>query len=355
MSLSYFEAVNILNSQETLTDVGDASQKLAKSIAKMIHEFDTVSAHLHTIDMQGLTAPMLPHWTALSQNFRQQIWQFRNNAGLISSRLTMFVSLVLPLATRNLNGGSSHNHQEKLQVLQSFIGVSSDHAAQTRSLTEGMLMLNSNLNAFHSNFARFAASRMTSGQSELQEVAQKIGQLDARVKQLYIGVGRLVGIEIAFLVFSTFRMVMSSGRTGKSKGSRHRLTLTNTDATAVSKEYDNIDRLQNEFAHADHNVQMQLRKTDTVSTSRAAISSLVSNQMVAVQAMLGLCLAIWARLQTDCMEILGWLQGSGHNAFPSVLSAYMEGGHTIYAPLARALDTFTASIDPSLFPGLAQQ
>ncbi|KAJ8700804.1 hypothetical protein PTI98_003794 [Pleurotus ostreatus] len=326
MSLSYFEAVNILNSQETLTDVGDASQKLAKSIAKMIHEFDTVSAHLHTIDMQGLTAPMLPHWTALSQNFRQQIWQFRNNAGLISSRLTMFVSLVLPLATRNLNGGSSHNHQEKLQVLQSFIGVSSDHAAQTRSLTEGMLMLNSNLNAFHSNFARFAASRMTSGQSELQEVAQKIGQLDARVKQ-----------------------------TGKSKGSRHRLTLTNTDATAVSKEYDNIDRLQNEFAHADHNVQMQLRKTDTVSTSRAAISSLVSNQMVAVQAMLGLCLAIWARLQTDCMEILGWLQGSGHNAFPSVLSAYMEGGHTIYAPLARALDTFTASIDPSLFPGLAQQ
>lgn len=97
--------------------------------------------------------------------------------------------------------------------------------------------------------------------------------------------------------------------------------------------------------------------------------------MVAVQAMLGLCLAIWARLQTDCMEILGWLQGSSHNvsrnnslshiinddpfspfqAFPSVLSAYMEGGHTIYAPLARALDTFTASIDPSLFPGLAQQ
>lgn len=67
MSLSYFEAVNILNSQETLTDVGDASQKLAKSIVKMIHEFDTVSAHLHTIDMQGLTAPMLPHWTALSQ------------------------------------------------------------------------------------------------------------------------------------------------------------------------------------------------------------------------------------------------------------------------------------------------
>ena len=67
MSLSYFEAVNILNSQETLTDTVDASQKLAKSIVKMIHEFDTVSAHLHTIDMQGLTQPMLPHWTALSQ------------------------------------------------------------------------------------------------------------------------------------------------------------------------------------------------------------------------------------------------------------------------------------------------
>lgn len=67
MSLSYFEAVNILNSQETLTDTADASQKLAKSIVKMIHEFDTVSAHLHTIDMQGLTAPMLPHWTTLSQ------------------------------------------------------------------------------------------------------------------------------------------------------------------------------------------------------------------------------------------------------------------------------------------------
>ncbi|KAJ8521524.1 hypothetical protein ONZ45_g1782 [Pleurotus djamor] len=197
----------------------------------------------------------------------------------------------------------------------------------TRSLTESVMNLNANLNAFHGNFAKFTASRMTSGQSELRDVAQKVGELEAMVGHFYQCVGRLLGAEATFLVFATSRMIMSSGRSGKTKMSRHRTTLTSAETTAASRAYEQVDRIQSELTHADYASQLQHRKTDTVTTSRAALSTLVSDQMILTQAILGLSLAIWARLQTDCRDILAWLQGTTPE-LPAALSVFNDGNRT---------------------------
>ncbi|KAL0946185.1 hypothetical protein HGRIS_012446 [Hohenbuehelia grisea] len=367
-AMTYAEAVRTLNASDVQADISEACQKLAKTTVKMMQEFDHIAAQLHTIDLQGQSAPLLPQWNVLRQNYREVVWQFRTNAGLISGRLKLFCSLILPLATRNITGGSSRNHQEKLQVLQSFMGVSlprtplvasihlfqikvsSDHAALTRSLAENVLKLNSSLSGFHTGFTRFAASRVSSGQTELRNLRHKISELETELKQLYIGVGRLVGVEVGFLVYSTFRTIISASRSGRNKVSRHRLALHGSDAIAVGRLYEQLDRTHNEVAHADYAAQVSHRRNDSVTTSRAAVSSLASDQMMAIQGSLGLFLAIWSRLQTDCTEILRWVQTThSPNDLPPSLTVYLQGGQTFYSTLAQSLDAFVSAIDPSLF------
>jgi hypothetical protein len=98
----------------------------------------------------------------------------------------MFCTVVLPLTSRTLKEGSARSHDEKIKVLQSYMSISSDHAALTKSLAENAVKLNSNLNSFHSEFAQLVSrSASTSGRTELRDLQHKISELEANVKQLY--------------------------------------------------------------------------------------------------------------------------------------------------------------------------
>jgi len=226
--ISYTDAVRIFSDGDVQADLDDACKKLAQSTVDMMQAFDSVATQLHTVDLHGLAAPTLPKWNLIRKDFRDLVWQSRTNAGFISGRLKMFCTVILPLTSRTLNGGSTRSHDEKIKVLQSYMNISSDHAALTRSLAENAVKLNSTLNTFHFEFATLVSRTATSGQTELRELQHKISELEASVKQLYIGIGRLRGAEVSFLVFSAFRVVAASGRVGKSKCTRQK-PVSHTD------------------------------------------------------------------------------------------------------------------------------
>ena len=71
---------------------------------------------------------------------------------------------------------------------------------------------------------------------------------------------------------------------------------------------------QNEIAHAHYASQVSHRKTDVLTTARTTLSMLVSDEMLTIETGLSLFLSIWSRLQTDCMDILKWLQKGKHHS-----------------------------------------
>ena len=70
---------------------------------------------------------------------------------------------------------------------------------------------------------------------------------------------------------------------------------------------------RNEVTHAQYTAQVCHRKTDALTTAQTMISTLVSDEMIAIESSLSFFLSIWSRLQYDCNDILHWLQHSrGH-------------------------------------------
>ena len=154
-AFTYAEAIRTLNTGDVQADLNDACEQLTSSIVELVEKFDTVSKLLHTTDLQGPTTTFRAQWTVLCkvktrasgslyradrhQEFKDLLWHFRSNAGFISGRLKsespvpkgwynssalatlVFCNVVLPLAARNASGARSHD--EKLQVLQSFMAV----------------------------------------------------------------------------------------------------------------------------------------------------------------------------------------------------------------------------------------
>jgi hypothetical protein len=152
-SITYDEVVRILNTDDVQADLDDACEQLALSVVELTEKFDTVAKLLHTIDLQGPTTTFRAQWNVLRkvktrvsdflylantrQDFKDLVWDFRSNAGFISGRLksesyvpkgsysgsgtSVFCNVVLPLAARNSSGARSHD--EKLQVLQSYMAV----------------------------------------------------------------------------------------------------------------------------------------------------------------------------------------------------------------------------------------
>ncbi|KAK7042361.1 tryptophan synthase beta subunit-like PLP-dependent enzyme [Favolaschia claudopus] len=299
--LSYIDIVRCFN--ELDDDFKDASRNLALSTVQLLQGYDSISMQLHSVDLQAAMPPVKPQWKLIRKDYMELVCLLRMNAVTCSARIKMFCNVILPLSVRSSNSQSSRSHQEKQHVLQSFITISAEQAALTFQLAEKAVHLNSVASNFHTEIARATSQRASSGQRELQDLAQKISVLQTDVQNF-----KLSHPDATYLAFTAFRLIVSSGQqSSKMKLSRYPLTLDN-DLSQISNLFQELDGMRNEVAHAQYTTQISHRKSDVLSQARTAISDLVPSQTLMLEGTLNLFAAIWLRLQTDSLDILNWVQ-----------------------------------------------
>jgi len=357
--MSYSDGVNILVDKDVQDDINDACNKLAHSMNAMMDKFDSIAKHMHTLDLLRHTAPLKPRWESMRRDVAELLWQFRTNAGVISGRLKLFCTAVLPMAARNIDGrsaGKSHYHRESLQVLQSFMTISAEHAALTRSLIERTTRLSTLLAGFSNEFAKLVSRQPISGQKEMCNLSLRMSELEKHIQSLFLVTGQLSNSDITHLMYNSVRLVSSAGRTGgRSKLFRRRITLAG-DLSNIGKVYEQLDRKRNEVVHAQYDAQLHQSRTDPVATAHTMVSAFCLDQLLTSESGLSLYLAIWSRLRTDCSDILYWIKSPpGQFSVPPIISSYLEGGNTLYATLATALDVYAAGVDPSLYANFDRQ
>ncbi|KAF8062327.1 hypothetical protein FPV67DRAFT_266790 [Lyophyllum atratum] len=348
-TVSYADTVRSVNAGDVQGDLDSACEQLALTAIRLMENFEYIAKQLHTIDLLGLASPFKPQWSSLRKEFRDLLWHFRSNAGFISARLKMFCTVVLPLTARN--SSTSRSHDEKLQVLRSFMSISADHAALTRNLVGNAMKFNNTLNTFNTDFLKFASQRVTAGQRELRELSEKLTDLESNVRQLCLANGKFSSPDVTHFAYSLYRTCASSKRkSSRGKASHQRLALNTPDLAIIDRLYEQLDLTRNEVAHAQYTAQVCHRKTDAITTAQTAMSTLVSDEMIAIESGISFFLAIWSRLQWDCTDILHWLQNPrNHPETPSAIVSLLDGGQTLYATVADALDTCVIGIDPSHF------
>ena len=131
----------------------------------------------------------------------------------------------------------------------------------------------------------------------------------------------------------------------------------------------------NEVAHAQYALQTGPARSDVLLNNvQTHLALLVSDVLLTTESVIGLFLAVWARLQCDCTEMLYWLKGTGENvcfrltvlfiypglwmiqgAIPPCITVYAEQGKNLYAGIASGLDVFVSGLDPSWFTQLSQK
>jgi hypothetical protein len=348
-TVNYADTVRSVNAADVQEDLDNACEQLSSTGIRLMENFDNVAKQLHTIDLLGLTSPFKPQWNTLRKDFRDLLWHFRSNAGFISARLKMFCSVVLPLTARN--SSTSRSHDEKLQVLRSFMSISADHSALTRNLVGNAMKFNNALNTFHTEFLKFSSQRVAAGQRELRELSQKLTDLESSVRQLCLANGKFSSPDVTHFAYSMYRTCASSKRKStRAKASHQRLALNTPELATIDRLYEQLDLSRNEVAHAQYTAQVCHRKTDAITTAQTTMSTLVSDEMIAIELGLSFFLSIWSRLQSDCTDILHWLQNPrNHPETPGAIVALLDGGQTLYATVADALDTCVMGIDPSHF------
>lgn len=347
--ITYSNAVRAFNDRDVQEDIKDACRRLAQAMSTLVERFDAITKQMHTIDMKRLTSPLKPRWCAIRKEFTELLWQYRTNAGFISGRLKLFCTSVLPLAARNIEGRSRRSHEECMQVLQSFMTISAEHAALTRSLVERAMSVSSLLLGFHIDFSKLASSHVSIGQKEILDLSHRLSELEGYIRQLCISNGEISNPDVSHIVFSTFRIVVGSGRRpGRSKITHQRLPLAD-DLASVTRAYEGLERKRNEVAHAQYAAQLRHSGKDFLSGVQTTLATLVSDDILTFESGLSLFLAVWSRLRTDCSEMFHWLQNPSPQAkIPLAVSTYAESNHSLYVTLAGALDVCAASIDPSL-------
>lgn len=131
---------------------------------------------------------------------------------------------------------------------------------------------------------------------------------------------------------------------------------------------------RNEVAHAQYAAQLRQSRTDPVATAHTMLSAFSLDQLLTSESGLSLYLAIWSRLRTDCSDIFHWIKNPPGQSVgsvspshlgtiietctqnvPPVILSYLEGGSTLYATLATALDVYAAGVDPSLYASERQE
>ncbi|KAJ7701752.1 hypothetical protein B0H17DRAFT_163832 [Mycena rosella] len=307
--LSYLDVVRIFNELEP--DLNDACKTLAQSTVRLMQDFDSIAAQLHSVDIQAMMPPVKPQWKLIRRNYKELVSQIRTNALTISARIKMFCAVILPLSIRPSAGQSSRSHHEKLHVLQSYMAISAEQAVLTFQLVSKAVELNSVSSNLHTEIARATSQRASSGQRELQDLSQKISALQMNVQNLYSGSSKLSCPDATYVAFTAFRMIASAGRqSSKAKLSRYHLALQGNDLSQISSLFQDLDGTRNEVTHAQYTTQISHRKSDVLSKARTAISDIVPNEILMLEAPLNLLLAIWLRLQADCLEIVNWIQNN---------------------------------------------
>lgn len=350
-TLSYSEAVCVFNDDAFVSDLKESFQILGQSMLALLHSFDSISSQLHTFDLQGMTTQLRPKWRGLHKEFADVVLQFRTNAGLISGRLRMFSDTVLPLTVRILTGhrGAVETQDEILQVLESFMTLSAEHARLSYPLAENVVRLTSTLNSFHTEFSKYASSKSSTPHQDVQQLCHKFAELEGIVKRLYYAIGKLTGGDVTLMAFSSLRLVATvRKRAPRARLSQTQLAFPGTSLASIASLYQQLERTENEKTHIHYTVQMAHRRTDLITMVRTAMSSLVSNEITTFETGLTFLLTLWSRLQTDCLQLNKWLSESCHQEIPACVLAYAESQKTFYRPLSDCLNIFSAEIDQSL-------
>ncbi|KAJ2925308.1 hypothetical protein H1R20_g11732, partial [Candolleomyces eurysporus] len=305
--LTYPEATRAFADENVRDDINDACARLGQAMSNMMERFDSVAKQMHTLDLQRLAAPLKPRWDALSKEFRELLWQYRNNAGIISGRLKMFCTSVLPIAARNLSGRSRQTYEETVKVLQAFMSISAEHAALTRTLLDRALAFLQQMVAFHAELAKLVSRQSTTGQREIYELAVKLSDLEAQVGQICILNLEVPRPDVTHVTYSTFKIVSSSGRRpGRSKIPQQRMALSD-DLGKLTQAYQGLESRRNEFVHAQYSAQVRTPQANYLGLPQMAVAPLVCDLMLSLENSLGLFLSIWARLKIDCNDILQWI------------------------------------------------
>ncbi|KAL0579932.1 hypothetical protein V5O48_002103 [Marasmius crinis-equi] len=354
--LTYSDTVLAFNDDSLVSSLNDACQNLARSSVKLMKSFEAISSQLNSLDAQthNNAPPLRPRWSGIHRlkDFTDIVRQHRVSAGLISGRIKMLYGLILPMVTRNPDRESDRSRNEKINVLKSYINISSDHAAFTYTLAENALRVTSKLNTFHTEFAKNSCQGDTSGQKELRDLTYKLSELEGVVEQLCSALGKSSQPDASILAFTVLR-ISGSGRLRPTRRSltSEKVALSGTEAAAIADLFDQLESAHNELAHIHYSVEVTRRRTDLMNTTRTAMSTLVSDEILNIQAGLSLFLAIWASLRTECMAILDWLQNrKKYSKPPACVETYLATGYTLYSTLAGALDVYIDGLDPSHFP-----
>ncbi|KAG5335685.1 hypothetical protein C0989_000727 [Termitomyces sp. Mn162] len=292
--VTYADALRSMNSSDVRADLDSACEQLAWTAVRLMENFDHIAKQLHTIDMLTSTPPSKSQWDSLRKDFMDLLWNFRNNAGFISGRL----KIVLPLAARNSTSSRSHN--EKLQVLGSFMSISADHAALTRNLVGSAMKFNSSLNTFHMEFLKTVSHGATGGQRELRKLAHKLTDLESSIRQVCTVVGFILTYDVKWMVTSYAKNASYSG----------------SDVT--------------HFAFS-------VYRGCGSSKRKASRSRTLHQQLVLSTPELVSLGRLYEQLDPSAKET------------PGVIIGLMNGNCTLYATVADALDTLLMGIDPSHF------
>ncbi|KAF9045319.1 hypothetical protein BJ165DRAFT_1346256 [Panaeolus papilionaceus] len=333
---TYFDVARTLNDNDVFDDINDACSKLHQVMGNMLEKFDAISKQMHTIDLLRLHPPFKPRWDALRKVRERRLGRLLTRP----SSQSVFNTAVLPLAARNLDPRSGRaQHHEGLQVLQSYMTISAEHATLTRSQVEQSLSVASHFMVFLKEFSKVASKYTPSGQSEMYDVSQRVFELSSCVQSLFHQELQIPSTDAVYVAFASSRFVASSGRTGgRSKLSRKQIVLDGNLAS-VGHAYAQLDAKQSELAHAQYSSQLRQSRTDHLANTHTQIISFLLEYLMASQSTLSLFLSIWSRLRTDCSEVFHWSKsGPSPSTAPAAVSFYMEGGLTLYTPLASGLD-----------------
>ncbi|TEB26864.1 hypothetical protein FA13DRAFT_1737070 [Coprinellus micaceus] len=352
--LTYPEAARAFADANLREDLTDACARLGQGLAVLMEKFEAIAKEVHSIDMQRLAAPLKPRWDTLSKDYGTLLWQYRSNAGYISGRLKLLSDSVLPVAARNTSARSRRSYQETVQILQSFMTISAEHAATTRSLVERTVALVQHMVAFHTEISKMVTRRQScAGRQEAYDLATKLSELEGSVRQLCSLNSDLPRSDVTHVSVSAFRIITSCGpKPTRSKTLQRRNVMTE-DLHKISQAYSDLELKRSEFAHAQYTAQIRTQQNDCMAITQTRIASLCSDTMLALESTFGFSQSIWARLKTDCCDIFQWLNAATPTDPPPVLSEYHECGPALYATLAIALDSCVGNIDPTKFKAIA--
>ncbi|PPQ66430.1 hypothetical protein CVT24_007196 [Panaeolus cyanescens] len=358
---TYIDAARILNDKDVVDNINEACNKLRLVMSNMLEKYDSISKQMHTIDLLRLHPPFKPRWDAFRKDLVDILRQFRNNSGVISGRLkckrqvscfaeewgtdtsppsSVFNTAVLPLAARNLDPRSGRTqHHEGLQVLQSYMTISAEHASLTQSQVEHFLSITTHFMAFLKEFSKVTTKHSPAGQKEMYDLSHRVFEFSNCIQSLLHSELQISSTDSVYVMFTSSRLVASSGRSGgRSKLTRQQIALDGGLAN-IGHAYSQMDAKQNELAHAQYSSQIRQSRTDHLGNAHTQLISFLVEYLMASESTLSLFLSIWSRLRTDCTEVFYWSKsGPSPSTTPNSIAFFMEGGLTLYTPLASGLD-----------------